>query len=169
MSVAQTGAQVELNALTKAAIPVVSNAAPTWVPGLYWVDTSSGNTVKEWNGVSWSATAATGYLALLTADPIGQTTISGLSEVTTTGYSRQVCAFSAASSAYPSQATNSGLITFGPLTANMLVAAAWLALVTVQTGTVGFLLDTWVMQTPQQVLATQSIDIAAGALILTQS
>lgn len=166
---AQTGAQTQLNALTKASLPVVAASAPTWVPGLYWINTSSGNSVNEWNGAAWVVAQATGFLALLTADPTGQTTISGLQEVTTSGYARQPVTFNPATTAYPSQATNSGLIVFGPFTANMTIATQWLALVTVLTGNVGFLLNTWTLQSPQQVLATQSIDVAAGSLILNQS
>lgn len=167
--IAQTGAQAELNSLTKVAIPVVSGTAPTWVPGLYWIDTGSGNAVKEWNGSTWAVANATYYLALLTADPTGQSTIAGLTEVTTTGYARVAVTFNAATAAYPSVASNASLIAFGPFTANMAIAAQWLALVTVPTGTAGFLLNTWTLSSPQQVSATQTIDIAAGALQITES
>jgi hypothetical protein len=167
--IAQTGAQLGINAITKQSIPVVQNTAPTWVPGLYWVDTSSGNAVKEWNGSAWAVAAATGYLALLSADPSGQSTIAGLTEDTTTGYARIPVTFSAAAASTPAVASNSSLLAFGPYTANQALPCQWLALVTVSTGTLGFLLQTWTLSTPQQVSSTQTIDIAAGALQITES
>ena len=166
--VAQTGAQLQLNALTGAAVPVVSGSAPTWIPGLYWIDTSSGNAIKTWNGSTWSATTSV-YLALLTADPTGLTTIASLTECADAGYVRQAVTFNSATSAVPSVSSNSSLIQFGPFSVNMTLGAQWLALVTSSTGTTGFLLETWTLSTPQQVLSTQSIDIAAGALNITQS
>lgn len=166
--VAQTGAQFQLNSLTKTAIPVAQAAAPTWVPGLYWYDTVN-SLMKEWNGTTWNTVAANNYLALLTADPTGLTTIAALTEVTTAGYARQPVSFSAATAASPSVVSNSGLITFGPFTANMTTAAQWVALVTVLTGTTGFLLESWVLSQPQQVNATQSVTVAAGALQITIS
>lgn len=165
--IAQTGAQLNLNSLTGAAVPVAQSSAPTWIPGLYWYDTVN-TLMKEWNGSSWVAVTSN-YLALLTSDPTGQTTIAGLTEVTTSGYSRIPVTFSAATAATPSVALNSSLLTFGPMSANMTLAAQWLAMVTVSSGTVGFLLNTWTLSTPQQVSATQTINIAAGALQITQS
>lgn len=165
---AQVGAQTELNSLTGVAIPVVSNSAPTWVPGMYWINTGSGNSINTWNGVAW-VTAGSNYLALLTADPTGLTTIAALTEVTTTGYSRVAVSFNAATAASPSVTSNSNLIAFGPMTANMTAPASWVALVTVASGTVGLLLNTWSITPPQQVSATQTVDIAAGALQITLS
>lgn len=167
--IAQTGAQELLNFNTKVSIPVVSGSAPAFVPGLYWIDTGSGNAVKEYNGSAWVVAPANNYLALLTADPTGVSTIAGLTEVTTSGYSRVAVSFNAATAAYPSVATNSSLITFGPFTANMALPAQWVAMVSVVSGTTGFLRRTWMLASPQQVSATQTVDIAAGALQITES
>jgi hypothetical protein len=161
--IAQTGAQLELNSLTGNAVPVVAGSAPTWIPGLYWINSSGGYSVNQWNGSSWVA-AGSNYLALLTADPTGQTTIAGLTECGDSGYARIAVVWNNATAAYPSITANTSLLAFGPFTVNMSLGAQWLALVTVLSGTVGFLLNTWTLSTPQQVSATQTIDIAAGAL-----
>jgi hypothetical protein len=161
----QTGAQIQLNAVTGAAVPIVGGSAPASIPGLYWVDSG---TVKSWNGSAWVA-AVNPYMVLLTADPTGLVNISDLSEVTDSGYARVQTTFSPATGAYPAVALNASLITFGPFTVNMSIPAQWLALVSVSTGTTGLLLNTWTISVPQQVSATQTIDIAAGALSITQS
>lgn len=167
--ITQNGAQRSLNSLTGTVVPIVSNSAPTPVPGLYWVDTSSGNTVKEHNGSAWVAAPAQFFLALLTADPTGAINVSDLTEVTTTGYSRVACVFSPASASVPAVISNSSLLTFGPMTANMAVAAQWAALVTAASGITCKLQYTWALDTPQQVLQTQTIQIAAGQLTIAQS
>ena len=109
------------------------------------------------------------YIALLTADPTGLTTIAALSEVTTSGYSRQSVSWGSPTMAYPSVIANSNLLTFGPMSANMSLPAQWAALVTSSSGTSGSLLYTWILENPQQVLATEDINIAAGALTITES
>ena len=167
--IAQVGAQKSLNVLVDAAIPVVSTSAPSWIPGLIWINNNfSPPTVNQWNGSSWVIASAGPRLALLTADPTGQSTISGLSECADSGYSRVQVIFNAATSAYPSVVSNSSLLSFGPFTVNMSLPVQWLALVSSTSGTSGFLLNTWTLSAPQQVSATQSINIAAGALAITQ-
>jgi hypothetical protein len=167
--IAQTGAQIQLNSITKAAVPVVSGSAPVWVPGMYWINTSSGNAIMEWNGAAWVALATTNFLALCTADPTGLSTIAALTEDTTSGYSRVAVSFVAATASTPSVAVNSNLVSFGPYTANQSLPCQWAALVTVASGSTGLLLDSWTLTPQEQVLATQTIDIAAGTLQLTQS
>jgi len=76
---AQAGAQIQLNALTGYGITIVASSAPTGFVGGTWINTSSGNSVNTWNGVAWVA-AGLPYLALLTADPTGSTTIAQLAE-----------------------------------------------------------------------------------------
>jgi hypothetical protein len=166
--IGQSGAQVQLNALTNVSIPVVQGTAPTGVNGGWWINSSSSYTVNMWNGSAWIA-AANNYLALLTADPTGQTTIAGLSECGDSGYARVQVAFTAATAASPSIAANSSLLTFGPFSVNMSLPVQWLALVTPASGTTGLLLDTWTISSPQQVSATQTINIAASALQITTS
>lgn len=163
------GAQRSLNSLTGTVVPVVSNTAPTANPGQYWIDSSSGNVVKEFNGSTWVVAPSSYFLALLTADPTGLTTVASLTEVTTAGYARVACVFSPASAAVPSVISNSSLLTFGPMGANMSIPAQWVALVTASAGTTCKLQYTWTLDTPQQVLQTQTIQIAAGQLTIAQS
>ncbi len=164
------GAQRSLNSLTGSVVPIVSGTAPASPqPGQYWINSSAGNSVNEFNGTAWVTAPVDYYLALLTADPTGQTTIAGLTEVTTTGYTRLACNFGPASATVPSVISNLSLLTFGPMTVNMTTPAQWAALVTVLSGTAGKLQYTWILDTPQQVLATQTISIAAGQLSITQS
>lgn len=165
---AQAGAQVQLNALTGYGVPVVAASAPPGIVGGYWINTSSGNSVNIWNGSAWVAFTLP-YLALLTADPTGSSTLAQLAECTDTGYSRIQVAFGPASAAYPSVASNASLLTFGPFTVNMSLPVQWLALVSVSSGTTGLLLNSWTIKTPQQVSATQTINIAASALTITNN
>ena len=102
-----------------------------------WIDTTSGATLKTWNGSTWVVGAATRYVALLTASPYTSGPSSGyaqaitdLVEVTTAGYSRQAATFANASAAYPAPVSNSAVLTFGPVSAAMALAAQWAALVT---------------------------------------
>lgn len=166
--VAISGAEMQLNALGMINIPVVSGSAPTGTPGKFWIDTGSGNAVKTWNGTAFVLAVAP-YLALLTADPTGVTTIAGLAECTDSGYARQQVTFSAATAGPPAQMVNSTLIQFGAFTVNMSQPCQWLALVSVSSGTTGLLLNTWTLNAPQQVLATQFVDIAPGVLEITTS
>ena len=55
------------------------------------------------------------------------------------------------------------------MSANMAVSAQWAAMVTAVTGTVGLLLYFWTLDTPQQVLVSQSIQIPIGSLTLAES
>jgi hypothetical protein len=165
---AQAGAQTQLNAVTGFSLPVVAASAPTGIVGGTWINTSSGNAVMAWNGTTW-VTAGLPYLALLTADPTGSSLISQLSECADSGYARVQVIFGAASAAYPSVASNTNLLTFGPFSVNMSLPVQWLALVTPSAGTSGLLLNSWTIATPQQVNATQTINIATGALSITQS
>lgn len=108
------------------------------------------------------------YLALLTADPSGLTTIAALSEVTTSGYTRVAMTWGSPTAAIPSVIANTNTVVFGPMSASMTLPAQWLALVTAASGTSGELKYTWTMNSPQQVLSTQSVDFAAGALTISQ-
>jgi hypothetical protein len=166
--ISQAGAQTQLNALTNYGVTVVASSAPPGIVGGTWINTSSGNSVNSWNGSAWVANTNP-YLALLTADPTGLSSISALSECADSGYSRVQVAFGAATAAYPSVSSNTSLITFGPFSVNMSLPVQWLALVSISSGTTGLLLNSWTVSSPQQVSATQTINIAAGALQITQS
>ena len=162
------GAEAVLNLLGGLAVPVVSGSAPTGKPGLYWIDTGSGNAVKYYNGSAWVVDNGNRYLALLTANPAGVTSMAGLSEITTAGYARQQVTWGNPSAAYPSVLTNTNTITFGPMSADMLVAATYMALVTVSTGTAGNIDYAWNIPA-QQVETSQNIQIAIGQLTLSMS
>ena len=167
--IAQQGAMKQLNALTNVAVPIVQTSTPvSGVLGQYWINASGASVVSIWNGASWVTPVVNPYLALLTADPTGLTTIAALNECTDAGYARQQVTFSGATATSPVTISNSGLIQFG-FSANMALPVQWAALVSVSSGTTGTLLNTWTLQSPQQVLATQSISIAANALIITDS
>jgi hypothetical protein len=176
--IAQYGAMATLNHLSGYAFPAVASTAPSWYPGLTWVDDSTDPpTIQKYNGSAWSPIESTPrYIALLTADPSTSGTnstpavyISDLAELTTSGYSRQAVSFSAASSAYPAVASNTAVITFGPMTAAMTSAAGWLALVDVANGLSGYLLCTWALTESMLVSTGQSIQIAIGELVLDQA
>lgn len=171
---AQVGDQGLVNDLAGLTVPAVQAGAPTWFPGLYWVNTNN-NSVNQWNGSAWVTvpTPGTRYLCLLTADPVFGQAINigdpGFVELTTSGYARQPAVFSQASAAYPSVSSNTALITFGPMTASMLVPIQWVAMVTSGPAggtTTGQFLASWNLSTPVQVNASQSIQIGVGQLVL---
>jgi hypothetical protein len=176
-AVCQTGAELSLNTIAGLTVPVVSSVAPTWIPGLYWVNTGDSNNVYDWNGSAWVKVPAAGsrYLALLTADPdtsgAGGTpavSLSDLLEDTTSGYARQLFVMSGATPGPPAGMVNANTITFGPYGANMPVADQWSALVTSASGTSGLLLYTWDLDTIEQVSVSQNIVFPAGSLSLGQ-
>lgn len=110
-------------------------------------------------------TARTTYLALLTAAPTDATTLATMSEVTTAGYARQACAFTAPSSD-PSLTSNSATITFGPFTADP-PNITHCALVSAASGTTGDFIAFWTLDTARDPANGESIQCAAGALTLT--
>lgn len=113
--------------------------------------------------------SGTTYLAACTADPSSALEVADLTELTTSGYSRVTMAWNSPTASIPSVMTNSNLVTFGPMSANMALAIQWVALITSSSGTSGSLLYTWTLDAPQQVSATQSINIAAGGLAISLS
>lgn len=170
------GAQILANKLAGTVPPAIQTSAPTWVPGLDWINTTSGAVLNSWNGSAWVVGASARYVALLTASPFTSGSgggnaelISDLIEVTTAGYTRQAVTFGNAASSYPSPVSNSGVLTFGPMTAGMALAAQWAALVTASSGTTGLLLYYWQLDTPQQVSVSQSVQIPIAGLSLTES
>jgi hypothetical protein len=132
----------------------------------------------------WVAPTDT-YLALLTADPRvlpippgGDTPeytndpgIDDFSEVSATGYSRQLVVWAPAQTATgnPSSIANSAQITFGPFTdsAGMGSATTHGALVTVNSGTAGNVIMVWQWDNPVAAGQNESIIVPAGALTMT--
>jgi hypothetical protein len=174
--VSMTGAQSLVNHIAGNVPPYIGASAPSWVPGLSWINTTSGAVLYSWNGSTWVTGAAGRYIALLTASPFTSGPGSGpaqaitdLVEVTTAGYARQSVTFSDASAAYPAPVANTGVLTFGPMSASMLLAAQWAAMVTASTGTSGLLSYFWDLDIPQQVSVSQSVQLPIGSLTLSES
>jgi hypothetical protein len=188
---AQWGDMSLVNDLAGQSAPFIQTATPGVPnsPNQLWITASSlaglavsqwqPNSAGLWSGGSWVALSVVSnqpviplYLALLTQDPVaaGATTISNLTELFggpgSFGYSRQAVTFSAANAAYPSSSSNTGLITWGPITTSMTAPVQWVALVTVPTGTSGSLLATWFLSTGIQVNASQSIYCGINQLII---
>lgn len=173
--IAPVGAQIQLNALCGTVLPYVGSTAPTWVPGLYWVDTGHSNLVKDWNGTAWIAATGDRYLALLTADPGSSgagggiaVNVSDLVELENSGYARVQVILSQATQTIPSIVTNTGLVSWGPMLADMTVQASWVAMVSSPSGSSGVLCYTWQVP-PQQVTASEMIQIPTSALEIEQS
>ena len=164
-----TGAEIGLNHLAGLVVPNVGASAPTYIPGLYWIDSGNSYAVKGYNGSSWVTTTGARYLCLLSSDPTGLTAVNQLTEIQTAGYARQLISFANATAAYPSVLTNSSTITFGPFTADMVLAAGWLAMVSTSSGTNGHFLYGWTIKNAQKVASSQSIQIETGALALSTS
>jgi hypothetical protein len=167
MGIAQVGAQANLNYLAGNVVTIRQATAPTWVPGLCWVPSVivgslAANVPCTWNSSAWVADTGARYLALLSADPGEATTIAALTEITTPGYARQLVTFANATAADPSIIQNTAPIVFGPMTADMAVAAGWAALVTVVSGVTGLCLYTWPLTPPERVAISQTVDVATG-------
>lgn len=121
---------------------------------------------------------ATGYVALLTVDPSTTSAnstdpqLSELTELASTGYSRQVVSWTAASSPSNgvSQIKNSNLVTFGPFTASngSGTPTTFAALVTASSGTTGEVIATWEWDVPVIAAQNQSITIPIANVVLTQ-
>ena len=67
--ISQVGAQILANKLAGNVQPYIGTSAPTWVPGLEWINTTSGACPYTYNGSSYVAGAQDEYIALLTASP----------------------------------------------------------------------------------------------------
>lgn len=172
----QVGAQILANKIAGNVPPFIGTSAPTWVPGLDWINTTSGAVLYTWNGSAWVTGAQDRYVALLTASPFTSgpgsgpaQQISDLVELTTSGYSRVQVTWANATAAYPSVVASSDVLTFGPMSANMTLAAQWAAMVSAATGTTGLLYYFWQLDTPQQVNISQSIQVPVDSLTLSES
>lgn len=172
-----TGAQALANHIGGIVPPHIGTSAPTWVPGLLWVDTTSGATLKYWNTAAWVAGTPGLYVALLTGDP-SQSGLDGayaagipdLVEDLTAGYARQAVTFTEpVSPGYPAVISNTATLTFGAYTAAQQLPVQWAALVTAVSGDLGLLLYMWTLPAPQQVGIAETIQIPAGDLTLGQS
>lgn len=114
------------------------------------------------------------YLALLTAIPdepamVDALTMALMAEVTTPGYARPLVTWTPATNASPSTTGNVGLLSFGALTADMASPAVAVALVTTATGVAGEIRMWWQLDQPMQLLTGQTLQVAPGALTMSQS
>ena len=112
-------------------------------------------------------TARTTYLALLTAAPTDATTVATMAEVYpgTNGYSRQAATW-AAPSGDPSSTSNTATITWGPFTADP-PNVTHIALVSSASGLSGDLVMYWTADVARNAANGESIQAAAGALVMT--
>ncbi len=110
-------------------------------------------------------TARTTYLALLTVLPTDSTTNATMTELSDPTYSRQAVTWSAPSGD-PSSTSNTATLTFGPFTNNP-PSVAYAALVSSASGTGGDFIAYWTADVAQDAAIGQSLQVAAGALILT--
>lgn len=218
------GAQAAVNHIGGIVPPVIASSAPTWVPGLDWIDTASGTVLMAWNSAAWVAASTMGkYIALLTGNPATSgpgggyaMSVSDLIEDTTAGYARQsvtfaeppaysgsttytlgqqvfymgyvfACAVTSVSgtapsgtyntstadwtyvsNGYPALISNTNVLTY-TYTAAQALPVQWAALVTCSSGNLGLLKYMWTLPSPEQVGASQSIQIGAGLAIIGQS
>lgn len=109
--------------------------------------------------------ARTVYLALVTVAPSDSTTVATMTEVTTAGYARQSCAFSAPTGD-PSTSSNSATITFGPFTADP-PSVAYGVLVSTASGAAGDLIAYWTADVARDAALGESIQVAAGGLTIS--
>jgi hypothetical protein len=133
------------------------------------------DTTGSWlSGLIGTRTDGSGsaYLALLTADPGQQTTLTTLTavEVSATGYSRQVLPLTLAGSPSGggSSQSNSAPVFFGPFTASggMGVVATHAALVTAASGTTGAVVAVWQLDSPVSASQNENLMLSTGALAI---
>lgn len=115
-----------------------------------------------------AAAQRTTYLALLTAAPTDATTPATMTELSATGYSRQALAAAAwnAPSGDPASTSNSGTITFGSFSTDP-ANVTHCALVSSASGTTGDFLMHWQLTAAKDAAIGESIQFAAGALVMT--
>ena len=101
----EIGAQALANKIAGNVPPYIGTSSPTWIPGLEWINTTSGAAAVLVERRAWVAGAQGRYIALLTASPLTSgpgggyaQAITDLVEVTTAGYSRQSVTFTNAAS-----------------------------------------------------------------------
>jgi hypothetical protein len=132
---------------------------------------SDAGALKALEGVvgKTTLTAATTYLALLTAAPGDTTTVAGLTEYAATGYARVAPTWGTAAlngSSIP-EISNSALITFGPFTAGTGGVITHCALVTSASGTSGEVRAFWQLDTSRTPGTNDSLEFAIAGLKMT--
>lgn len=128
-------------------------AGPTTVAATAVLDFLSGRTTPRYTA------AKNTYLSLHSGEP----TSVGNKEITTSGYARKQISWTAPSGS-PTASVNTSQISFGPMNANMSVAATHAALVTSSSGTTGDLLYIWALPQSVTALNGETVDAASGSL-----
>lgn len=104
-------------------------------------------------------TSRTTYLALLSAAPTDATTLATMTEISTSGYSRQAATWSAPSGD-PSETHITADLTFGPFTADP-PNITHCALVSASSGTTGDFIWWWALTTARDPATGDSLKFAA--------
>lgn len=110
--------------------------------------------------------ARTVYLALLTAAPTDASTNATITELATAGYARQAIAFTAPTAADPPETHNSGVITFGPFSADPPNVTHF-ALVSSSSGAGGDFLGWGALTAARDAAINDSLQAAIAAFSLT--
>jgi hypothetical protein len=117
-----------------------------------------------------SPAAGNVWLALLTAAPTDTNlTMAAVTEYGGTGYARQVIAFGAASAAEPAVASNSGTITFGPITAGAGSAITHFAICDAVSGTTANIIATGALTSSRTPAVGDSLQAAAAAFTVSNN
>ena len=103
--------------------------------------------------------ARTMYLALLSAAPTDTSTLATMTEISTSGYSRQTIAFSAPAGD-PSSTNNTAQLTFGPFSADP-PNITHCALVSASSGTTGDITAWWSLTAAKDPANGESLQFAA--------
>lgn len=179
----QYGAEFLANKISGLASPFVGASAPgTWIVGQEWINTTgSVLNVYDPHTSAWVTGPYERYMCLLTSDPTvagpGGTLAVNISDIaaiedTTPGYLRQPVTFGTAATSEPSSFSNTNTMTFGPYTSNQALPIGWTAMIAVPAADTssyaplpttvlnGLLMYLWQAPVTQQVLSTQSIQIA---------
>lgn len=115
-------------------------------------------------GKAVAAVAGSFYLGLATTDPGENPTLGSITEVTTSGYSRQLVTIGAASDASTTQASNSDIETWGPFTADP-PSIGWAFLTDASSGITGTVLYRWKFDTARDASINDSLQVAVSALL----
>jgi hypothetical protein len=177
----QYGAEFLANKFTGEATPFIGGSAPgTWIVGQEWINSTTIH-VYDPSTSAWVTGPYQYYMATLTSDPTVAGAGGGLAvtiadiaaiEDTTPGYLRQPITFGIGSVGEPSNVVNTNTVTFGPYTANQALPVGYSALLAIPAQFTssysplassvlnGLLMYVWSVPNPQQVLTTQSIQVA---------
>ena len=131
-------------------------------------DAGAFNALKAVTG-SATVTAATTYLALLTAAPTDTTTPATMTEYSATGYARQSVSWTtpALNGSNIPETSNSATVTFGPFTAGTGGTVSHCALVSSSSGTTGSIWAFWTLDTSRTPATNDSLQFSTGNLKIT--